>query len=81
MPRAFTRERLERFDGTGGRPAYLAYRGQVHDLTNSFLRMKGRHQALYEAGRDLPKALEEVPLGTDLLERVPVIGTLSEGPA
>ena len=81
MTRTFTREQLAQFDGKEGRPAYLAYRGQVYDLTNSFLWMKGRHQALHEAGRDLTEALEEAPHGTDLLERVPVIGTLSEGPA
>ena len=81
MTRAFTREELAQFDGKEGRPAYLAYRGQVYDLTSSFLWMKGRHQALHEAGKDLTEALNEAPHGTDLLERVPVIGTLVEDPA
>jgi len=81
VTRAFTREELAQFDGKEGRPAYLAYRGQVYDLTSSFLWMKGRHQALHEAGKDLTEALNEAPHGTDLLERVPVIGTLVEDPA
>jgi len=72
----FTRERLSGFDGREGRPAYIAYKGKVYDVTGSFLWMGGRHQALHQAGQDLSAVLDTAPHGEDLLERIPVIGKL-----
>ncbi len=72
----YTRERLSGFDGREGRPAYIAYKGKVYDVTGSFLWMGGRHQALHQAGQDLSAVLDTAPHGEDLLERIPVIGKL-----
>lgn len=72
----FTREQLSRFDGKEGRPAFITYKGNVYDVTDSFLWMGGRHQALHQAGEDLTEILDSAPHGEDLLERVPVIGKL-----
>jgi len=72
----FSREELSRFDGEEGRPAYIAYKGKVYDVSNSFLWMGGRHQALHQAGEDLSDLLDTAPHGEDLLERVPVVGKL-----
>ncbi len=72
----FTRKQLSRFDGKEGRPAYIAYRGKLYDVTESFLWMRGGHQALHQAGEDLTEVLDTAPHGEDLLERVPVIGKL-----
>jgi predicted heme/steroid binding protein len=69
-------QQLSRFDGKHGRPAYIAYRGDIYDVTGSFLWMDGRHQALHQAGHDLTDVLDNAPHGEDLLERVPLIGTL-----
>jgi len=74
--KTYTREQLARFDGREGRPAYIAYRGMVYDVTESFLWKKGSHQVLHQAGEDLTEALDTAPHGEDLLERVPVIGKL-----
>jgi predicted heme/steroid binding protein len=59
-------------------PAYIAYRGVVYDVSNSFLWKKGEHQVLHQAGRDLTVELVTAPHGTELLDRVPMIGTLKE---
>ena len=72
----FTREQLSRFNGKEGRPAYIAYKGKVYDVTESFLWMGGRHQVLHQAGEDLTEVLDTAPHGEDLLERVPIIGIL-----
>jgi len=72
----FSREELSCFDGKEGRPAYIACRGKVYDVSNSFLWMGGRHQALHQAGEDLSDLLDTAPHGEDLLERVPVVGIL-----
>jgi predicted heme/steroid binding protein len=74
--KTYTSEELAHYDGKDGKPAYIAYQGQVYDVSNSFLWKGGRHQALHEAGKDLTKALDEAPHGPDLLERVTVIGML-----
>jgi predicted heme/steroid binding protein len=72
----FTREQLSRFDGIEGRPAYIAFNGNVYDVSESFLWMGGSHQALHQAGKDLTGVLDRAPHGEDLLERVPIIGRL-----
>ena len=72
----FTPRQLSQFDGREGRPAYIACRGNVYDVSESFLWMDGRHQALHQAGADLTEALDSAPHGEDLLERVPRIGKL-----
>ena len=74
----FTREQLSRFDGKNGRPAYIAYKGKVYDVTGSFLWQGGRHQVLHTAGVDLTAGLDKAPHGADLLERFPVIGVLED---
>jgi predicted heme/steroid binding protein len=74
----FTREELSWYTGEGGAPAYIAYEGDVYDVTNSFLWQKGKHQVLHQAGRDLTRELDEAPHGPELLERVPKIGRLKD---
>jgi predicted heme/steroid binding protein len=71
-----TKSELSYYDGTDGKPAYIACKGKIYDVTHSFLWKKGKHQVLHKAGEDLTEALDEAPHGTDLLERVPVIGEL-----
>lgn len=74
----FTKEELARYNGKDGAPAFIAYQGKVYDVSRSFLWQKGRHQVLHDAGADLTDDLDQAPHGADLLERVPVIGRLSE---
>ncbi len=76
--RYFTLEELKNYDGKDGRPAYIAYKGKVYDVTNSFLWKGGRHQALHEAGNDLTEALKEAPHGEEFIFRFPVVGYLVE---
>jgi predicted heme/steroid binding protein len=76
--KTYTRAQLARCDGKEGRPACIAYRGKVYDVSESFLWKGGRHMAMHEAGRDLTEAIDEAPHGADLLERVPVVGVLDE---
>jgi predicted heme/steroid binding protein len=73
----FTKEELQRYNGKDGAPAYIAYKGKVYDVSESFLWQKGKHQVIHFAGTDLTEALDnDAPHGADLLERVPAIGTL-----
>jgi predicted heme/steroid binding protein len=42
--REFTPEQLEQYDGKEGRPAYIAYKGKVYDVTDNYLWTNGNHQ-------------------------------------
>ena len=74
----FTRAELNQYNGTDGTKLYIAYRGKVYDVSDSFLWKSGKHQALHHAGEDLTEALREAPHGEDLLKRVPIIGDLKK---
>lgn len=72
----FSLEELSRYDGKAGRPAYVAYRGFVFDVSHSSLWKEGLHQARHQAGRDLTAEFAAAPHGTLVLARVPIVGRL-----
>jgi predicted heme/steroid binding protein len=74
--RKFTLEELKQYDGKEGRPAYVAYKGKVHDVTDDFLWVDGDHQGEHAAGKDLTEPMAQAPHGEETLERVKLIGTL-----
>ena len=74
--RRFTLEELTRYDGKEGRPAYIAYKGKVYDVTDDYLWTNGDHQGEHGAGKDLTEALAKAPHGEENLERVKLIGLL-----
>ena len=76
--RKFTAQELAQNHGRNGAPAFVGYKGKVYDVSNSFLWQNGRHQVLHDAGLDLTGSLDEAPHGADLLEKYPVVGTLSD---
>lgn len=57
----FTVEELAAFDGTNGKPAYVAYKGIVYDVTESALWMDGDHEGMHRAGADLTEAHNDAP--------------------
>ena len=75
--RTFTKEELKKYDGRED-PIYVAYDGKVYDVSSSFHWKKGRHQVMHHAGCDLTEALKEAPHGSDMLDRYPIVGELSD---
>lgn len=76
--RRFTREELAAYDGRQGRPAYIAYRGLVYDVSASYHWRGGNHWVLHQAGLDLSAELEVAPHTEDLLlKKFPVIGEMA----
>ncbi len=75
-PRKFTLEELKQYDGRDGRPAYVAYKDKVYDVTESFLWVDGDHQGQHSAGKDLTEEMALAPHGEDALERVKLVGVL-----
>jgi len=78
--RKFTLEELKQYDGREGRPAYIAYRGKVYDVTDSYLWLGGDHQGQHEAGKDVTNEMAFAPHGEEVLERVKLVGVLVSSP-
>ena len=78
--RKITLEELKQGDGKEGRPAYIAYKGKVYDVTNDYLWIDGDHQGEHQAGKDLTEELSKAPHGEETLELVKLIGTLVTEP-
>lgn len=75
-PRKFTIEELRQYDGQGGRPAYVALKGKVYDVTESSFWMGGDHLGAHQAGKDLTNEISLAPHGEEALERVKQVGVL-----
>lgn len=74
----FDVEELKQFNGEGGRPIYVAYKGRVYDLSDSRMWRKGLHMKRHQAGVDLTTDIQSAPHEPDLLERYPQVGVLKQ---
>lgn len=73
-----TFDELSQYDGRDNRPAYVAYKGTIYDVTKSRLWKHGSHVMKHSAGRDLTNLLETAPHGEDKILAMPVMGKLLE---
>ncbi len=73
----YTLEELADYNGKNGK-IYIAYQGQVYDVTNSYLWEDGVHQGLHDAGQDLTETMDEAPHGPEVFKDSTVVGTLKE---
>lgn len=74
----FTIEDLHNFDGKDGRPAFVAYKSRIYDVTNSKLWKDGSHVKKHLAGHDLTDALKTAPHGEEKILSMPEVGVLIE---
>jgi len=65
-------------NGKEGVRTYIAYKGKLYDVSESFLWQDDRYQALHTEGKDLTGSLAEAPHGPWLLERFRVVGILED---
>lgn len=79
MSRVFTLEELAEYDGTNGKPAYIACHGKVFDVTDAENWVEGDHFGQHFAGRDLTEELFDAPHEEEVFEGVPVVGELAPG--
>jgi len=77
VQRKFTLEELKQYDGKNGKPAYIAYKGKVYDVTDNYLWLDGDHQGQHAAGKDLTEDMASAPHSEENLERVKLIGILA----
>lgn len=71
-----TRQELEQNNGKNGKPAYLAYKGKVYDVSQSSFWMDGDHLGMHEAGKDLTDELEMAPHREENFQKVKFVGDL-----
>jgi predicted heme/steroid binding protein/uncharacterized membrane protein len=71
-----TLDGLSQYDGRDNRPAYVAFKGTIYDVTKSRLWKNGSHVMKHSAGRDLTGLLESAPHGEDKVLAMPVVGQL-----
>lgn len=73
----FTLSELKEFDGKEGRPAYIAFKGKVYDISESVLWKDGWHQGVHLAGGDLTESIVNAPHNEEKLSQFKVIGELN----
>ena len=73
----YTLEELAGYNGKNEK-IYIAYQGQVYDVTDSYLWEGGNHQGLHDAGQDLTEAIDDAPHGPETFKDYPVVGTLKK---
>jgi predicted heme/steroid binding protein/uncharacterized membrane protein len=78
LSHGITPEQLSHFDGREGRPAYIAYRGIVYDVSQGRLWKNGSHAMKHSAGNDLTDALKNAPHGEDKVLAMAQVGTLQK---
>ena len=77
MDKRLTEDELQSYDGQDGRPAYVAFQGQVYDVSQSKLWHMGVHMRRHHAGQDLTTDLAGAPHDESVFERVAMAGTLT----
>ena len=69
-----TSDELLYFDGKEGRPAYIAYAGNIYDVSKSGIWFDGIHFFRHPAGVDLTDFLSQAPHGEANILKMPRIG-------
>lgn len=71
----FTKAELAEFDGTNGKPCYIAHKGKVYEVTDNPNFSDGSHYG-HSTGGDLTPELADAPHGEEVFETLTVIGEL-----
>ena len=73
-----TLEKLKQYNGQNKQKAYIAYKGNVYDVSSSTLWKNGMHQKIHEAGLDLTDAMENAPHAEEVFADFEIVDTLDE---
>jgi predicted heme/steroid binding protein len=76
--RKFTLEELQKYDGKAGKPAYIAYKGKVYDVTDSSFWIEGDHLGAHQAGKDHTEEIKLAPHGEETVGRMKLVGVISQ---
>ena len=74
--RIFSRNELALHNGQDKETIYVAFQGQVYDVTSSRLWKNGKHYEHW-AGQDLTNELEDAPHSAKVFEKFVIVGRLA----
>jgi predicted heme/steroid binding protein len=74
--RKITTDELAQNNGRDGKPAYVAFKGTVYDVSASAFWMDGDHMGAHQAGKDLTEEMELAPHREETLQRMKNVGVL-----
>jgi len=77
----FSASDLALFTGRGKRKPLFVYEGKIYNASDRDLWRNGMHPGGHSAGMDLTDQLEKAPHGSEVMGRLPVVGTLSKEPS
>lgn len=77
----FSEEELREYNGQDGMPAYIAYNGQVYDVTSSKFWKEGTHFKKHFAGCDLSAEMANAPHSDEVFANYPCVGVFIPSPA
>lgn len=69
-------DQLAQYDGLEGRPAHIAYKGTIYDVSGSKLWKGGSHFKKHSPGIDLTDVLKSAPHDEEKILPMPVVGRL-----
>lgn len=72
-----TKDELSLHNGRDGQKAYVAYKGNIYDVTSSSQWEDGKHHGL-SAGMDLTLMMANAPHGDGVFDKFPVVAKLEE---
>jgi predicted heme/steroid binding protein len=75
-PRKITKDELAQNNGQDGKPAYVAFKGKVYDVSQSAFWLYGDHMGAHQAGKDLTDEIELAPHREETLQNVKEVGVL-----
>ena len=71
-----TQQELKENNGKNRKPAFIAYKGKVYDVSESSFWLDGDHLGMHNAGKDLTDELEMAPHREENFKRVKPVGDL-----
>jgi predicted heme/steroid binding protein len=75
-PRKITQTELAENNGQNGKPAYIAFKGKVYDVSESAFWLYGDHMGSHQAGKNLTDEMDLAPHREETLQRVKEVGVL-----
>jgi predicted heme/steroid binding protein len=75
-PRKITQAELAENNGQNGKPAYIAFKGKVYDVSESAFWLYGDHMGSHQAGKNLTDEMDLAPHREETLQRVKEVGVL-----
>jgi predicted heme/steroid binding protein len=74
--RKISKDELAQNNGKEGKPAYIAFKGVVYEVSESAFWMEGDHMGAHDAGKDLTEEIELAPHREERLQKVKQVGVL-----